>query len=309
VKARPLLALSCALGTLVVTASPAVAVEPVVVVNTESEERAPAASTTFLAWQVLSPRFNSNVRAQAIGDDTSFRVNPKGTQAFTGGIDGSMLLYGQAVPGEDSDLVLVDLATQTELELPDGVNSNAEEFSPSISGSHLLFGRFGRLGEKVMLFDTMTLVSEVVYTKQDTDRRDFTIIPTQVNGNYAVWQQLVFSNRTGAVSADVFLYDIPAATTTKISSPDADRPSLYGPAVDVAGTVYFGRSNFACGENAQLIGRDLDGTETVLYEFPANRDFFYANAVSNPDDTTDVYFDRGSCRGQDAGNIWKLSGV
>ena len=294
---------------LVATAAPALAVEPVVVVNTGSQERAPAASTTFLAWQVLSPRFHSNVRAQAIGTDTSFRVNPKGTQAFTGGIDGSKLIYGQSVRGEDSDLVMVDLSTQTELELPDGVNSNADEFSPSISGSHLLFGRSGRHGEKVVLFDTTTLVSEVVYAKPDTDRREFTIIPTQVNGNYAVWQQLVFSNRTGDVSADVLLHDISAATTTKISSPDGERPALYGPSVDVAGTVYFGRSSFACGENAQLISRALDGTETVLYEFPANRDFLYSNTVSNANNTTDVYFDRGSCRDQDSGDIWKLSGV
>jgi hypothetical protein len=307
-KARLLLALCCALGMLAATGAPAHAVEPVVIVNTESPEGAPAASTAFLAWEVVNPRFHSNVRAQAIGNDTSFRVNPKGTQAFTGGIDGSRLLYGQSVRGEDTDLVLVDLSTQTELGLPDGVNSNAYEFSPSISGSHLLFGRSGRRGEKVVLFDTTTLASEVVYTKPDTDRREFTIIPTQVNGNYAVWQQLVFSTRTGDVSADVFLYDITAATTTKISSVDSERPKQYGPAVDIAGTVYFGRSSFACGENAQLISRDLDGTETVLYEFPVNRDFFYSNAVSNPNNTTDVYFDRGSC-GQDSGNIWKLSAV
>jgi hypothetical protein len=65
--------------------------------------------------------------------------------------------------------------------------------------------------------------------------------------------------------------------------------------------VYFARSSFACCENAQLGSRQLTGTETVLYEFPANRDFQFSISVDNTDDTTDVYFDRASCRGADFG--------
>jgi hypothetical protein len=75
----------------------------------------------------------------------------------------------------------------------------------------------------------------------------------------------------------------------------------YGPSVDQDGVVYLGRSSFACGENAQLVSRQLDGTETVLYEFPANRDFQSSIAVDNADNTTDVYFDRASCRGAGSG--------
>ena len=47
------LALTCALGTTLVSATPALAVEPVVVVATERPEFGPAASTTYLAWIVL----------------------------------------------------------------------------------------------------------------------------------------------------------------------------------------------------------------------------------------------------------------
>jgi hypothetical protein len=79
--------------------------------------------------------------------------------------------------------------------------------------------------------------------------------------------------------------------------------------VDQDGIVYFGRSSFACCENAQLISRQLHGTETVLYEFPANRDFQFSIAVDNADTTTVVYFDRASCRGADFGDIVKLAGV
>lgn len=309
-KARVLVISACVLGTLIAMAVPALAVEPVVVVDTDKPEIGPAASTTFLAWVVLSgPNFHPNVRAQAIGDDTSFRVNPSGTSAFTGGIDGSTLIYEQFAKGERSDLAMVDLSTQTELEVPEGVNTNRVEFSPSISGSHLLFGRSIRHGAEIVLFDTSTSTSEVLYSKTATARREFFILPIQVNGNYAVWQQAKSSSEGDPISGDVFLYDIAAGTTTKLSKTDPDRAWLYGPSVDQDGVVYFGRSSLACGENAQLVGRQLDGTESVLYEFRTGRDFAFSVAVDNPNNTTDVYFDRGSCRGSDFGDIVKLPGV
>jgi hypothetical protein len=289
---------------------PALAVEPVVVVNTERPEIGPAASTTFLAWVVYGRRFGPSVHAQAIRSDTSFRVNPKGTGAFKGGIDGSTLLYQQFVLGEHgSDLVMVDLSTRTELDLPEGVNTNSSEFSPSLSGSRLLFGRSPRNGAEVVLFDTTTSTSEVVYSKTNTDHRQFFILPTQINGNYAVWQQSTRSGAGRIIRADIFLYDIASATTTMIPNADTERPLQYGPSVDSDGVMYFRRSSDACGENAQLISRELDGTETVLYELPTNRHFGFSYAVHNANNTTDVYFDRGSCRRRDFGNIWKLSGV
>ena len=51
-RVRLLLGLACALGTTLVSATPAVAVEPVVVVDTDRPAVRPAASTTFLAWTV-----------------------------------------------------------------------------------------------------------------------------------------------------------------------------------------------------------------------------------------------------------------
>jgi hypothetical protein len=310
-KARLLVALACALATFVATAAPAVAVEPVVVVDTDRPEIGPAASTTYLAWIVFSGKnFNPSIRAEAIGSDPSFRVNPQGTFAFTGGIDGSTLIYERFTETQRPDLVMVDLSTQTELEVPDGVNTDAVEFSPSISGSHLLFGRSIRHGAEVILFDTSTDTSQVIATRTDTERRRKEVLPIQVNGNYAVWEQLDIKQQTGElIRNDIILYDIAAATTTKLPRTDPARPSLYGPSVDQDGTVYFGRSSFACGENAQLVSRQLDGTETVLYAVPTNRDFRFTNAVDNPGNTTDVYFDRGNCRGADFGDIVKLPGV
>lgn len=310
-KARLLVALACALGTLVATAAPAVAVEPVVVVDTDKPEHGPAASTTYLAWIVFSGKnFNPSIRAEAIGSDASFRVNPQGTFAFTGGIDGSTLIYEQFTDTQKSDLVMVDLSMRTELEVPDGVNTDAWEFAPSISGSHLLFGRTIRHGEEMILFDTSTDTSQVIATRTSTEQRLKGALPLQVNGNYAVWEQSAIKRKTGdLISRDIILYDIAAATTTKLPKTDPERPSLYGPSVDQDGTVYFGRSSFACGENAQLVSRQLDGTESILYAFPTNKNFRFSSAVDNPDNTTDVYFDRFDCRADDFGDIWRLPGV
>ena len=162
----------------------------------------------------------------------------------------------------------------------------------------------------MILFDTSTDTSQVIATRTDTEKRFKSVLPIQVNGNYAVWQESTVKRKTGEpISADIVLYDIAAATATKLPKTDPERQSLYGPSVDQDGTVYFGRSSFACGENAQIVSRQLDGTETVLYEFPTNKDFSFTGAVDNPDNTTDVYFDRANCRGDDFGDIWKLPGV
>jgi hypothetical protein len=306
-RVRLLLALACALGTFVATATPAFAVEPVVVVDTNRHEVGPAASTTFLAWTVYPRRpAKVNIRAREIGSDTSFRVNPPGTFAESSGIDGSTLIYDTIF----GDLAMLDLATQTELEVPDEVNTNAAEFSPRISGSRLLFVRWIRY-PSIVLFDTSTSTSQVLYSKKATDRRDFGIHPTQMNGNYAVWQQTVYSIFGEEIRNDVFLYDIAAATTTKIPNADTKRPHQYGPSVDADGTMYFGRSSNGCGKNAQLISRELDGTETVLYEFQPNRDLDHSVAVDNANNTTDVYFDRVSRRScySEWGDIVNLSGV
>jgi hypothetical protein len=256
---------------------------------------------------VVIPRpAHLNIRAQQIGSDTSFRVNPSGTVASMGGIDGSTLIY---TVEETFDLAMFDLSTRTELDVPDGVNTDAAEYSPSISGSHLVFVREIR-HPSIVLFDTSTSTSQVLYRKKASDRRDFTLLATQVNGNYAVWEQDTFSTRRfDLIRTDIFLYEIAAATTTRIPNANTQRRLQYGPSVDSDGVMYFGRSSNACGGNAQLISRELDGTETVLYELSTNRDFRFSNAVDNANNTTDVYFDRGSCRSRDFGDIWKLAGV
>jgi hypothetical protein len=310
-KLRVISAVLLTLATVAVTAIPAYALEPVVVVATDAVEIGPMASTTYLSWTEVDfdrrvPR--AAVWVEAIGSDEPFRVNPPGTFAFTGGIDGSTMVYQISDPTPvKPDIAMMDLDTRTSLEVPDGINTRRAEYAPTISANHILFARGIRQGASIILFDTSTGDSEVLYSKRRTQRRLFEIIPTQVNGNFAVWQQVVHRLNGSVVDGDIWLYDIALGTTTKL--PTEPRVWEYGPSVSADGTVYFGRSNPNCGEDAEMVERSPDGTETTLYTFPVGEDFSFSSVVDNPNGTVDVYFDQGSCTGDDWGDILKLSGI
>ena len=281
---------ACAFATIVASATPASAGTPEVVIATERWELEPAASSTFEAWteaRIGRRGFHSNVYARAIGGDR-FKVNPAGTGAFTGGIDGSTLAYDR-----DGDIALFDLSTRTELDVPNGVNTErGAEFSPSISGSHLLFVRFRGNRSSVVLFDMPAGTSTVLYSKANTDRRVFNVFAGQVNGNYAVWHQDTFSAQDQLLDADVYFHDIAAKTTARLANPEGT--VQYAPSVSAVGTVYFGRSGFGCGLDTQLVQQTLAGTESILYDFPDGRDFASSYALDGG--ATQVYFDRGRCR-------------
>ena len=300
-------------GLVILTAVPAWAVEPVGVIVTPKTEDGPAASTTYLAWtveRVARHTFHANVFYEPV-DSTGapIKVNTPGTLGFTGGMDGSVLAYEQdAADGSTADIMLTDLATQTMLPVPDGVNTDHLEYYPRLSSTHLLYLRLYRHRTDVILTDRATGVSTVLYRATERDRVFRRPRSEQVNGNYAVWSQSVYSNDSGApVGGNVWVYDIAAGTTTKI--PNEAGLWQYGPSVNADGTIYFGRSNLACGENAQVIQRLTDGTETVIYELPAGRDFRSTYAVDNLDGTTDVYIDAGNCTGRDQADISVLQGL
>jgi hypothetical protein len=306
-RTRTVLFLACVVAFVAGT-TPAIAGTPDVVVGTDRWEFGPAASSTYVAWTVAridANGFHSSVFARAIGSDQSFRVNPRDTGALTGGIDGSTLAYDR-----DGDIVLFDLSTRTELDVPDGVNKpNAAEYSASISGTHLLFVRVHRHRNSIVLFDLSEGTSRILYSKTHTDRRFYILSAGQVNGNYAVWSQDARSEQDSSLlSANVWLHDIASDTTARLATPA--ETLQYGSSVSADGTVYVGRSAFGCGVDVSLIARTLDGTESVLYDFPDGRDFTVSNAVDNVDGTADVYFDPGRCRsGPPNQDIWRLPGL
>jgi hypothetical protein len=94
------------------------------------------------------------------------------------------------------------------------------------------------------------------------------------------------------VDADVYFHDISGKTTARLANPQGT--VQYGPSVSANGTVYFGRSGFGCGLDTQLVQQALDGTESILHDFPNGRDFASSYALDGG--TTEVYFDQGRCR-------------
>ena len=303
-KVRATLVVVCVLGAIAASTISASAVTPVVVVSSPAIERYPAASTTFIAWTrdtIQHHRFISSVMAEPVGG-TPFRVSSKGG---TGGIDGSTLIYGDG----QGDIALFDLSTKTALPVPNGVNTNANESALGISGTHLLFARFHPHGYSVVLFDTSTGTSLVVYSHKDAPGTGaFAVLQTaQLNGNYAAWDQYVLSRNFTEIRCDVTLYDIAAATLTRVPNPNKRCQS--GPAVSADGTLYFDRSGLSCGQHARIIDQPLGGTGSVLYSFPKGHDYAGAAAVDNGDGTTDVYFDPLNCRRSFSGDIYKLPGV
>jgi hypothetical protein len=208
-------------------------------------EQLPAGGSGFLLWSQNSTdqpdHFDLYARPR---HGTAFRVNPPRSQAYAGGLRGSVLVY-QLIKGRHSDLRMYDLATRHGWNPPAGVNTSHEESAPSMSGSWLLFTR--KLTEhwpvyKVLLFNLTThrtlrlavVRGPHVYAAAG-----------QVNGDYATWQEC-----TDHVKCQVFRYRISTDRILPVPNPNTYQ---YAPSVARDGTVFFARSGSACGANVRLM--------------------------------------------------------
>jgi len=217
-----------------------------------------------------------------------YKVNARG-QGFAGGIDGTTLIW-QRARTRHSDLRLFDLASQTG-SVPAGVNTRRWEFWPTISGDWILYGQnWGSRPRnwRVILHDTNT--SETRILDERVNRPHTSILPGQVNGDYATWHS--FNSRTRVVN--VFLYQISTGMTTKLPRPTGKEQ--YYPSVTPAGTVFYVRSGVGgCGDHATL--REYSsGTDTLLAVMPRGYAVFNKTfAVAEGGGVTSVYFDRVQC--------------
>jgi hypothetical protein len=218
------------------------------------------------------------------GSGPRVRVNPARTNGYSGGFAGDKLVY-QEVRGSQSNLRLFDVDSHSR-STPAGVNTRYWEWHPTMSASHVLFGRrnFATRTDRVILRDRATGTSLVL------DRLPRAGGPRiaesgQVNGNYAVWYRC-------APSCNVFLRDIAAGTTSRIPNPQGRQQ--YSPSVAGDGTVYFVQSGRGCGTSVRLVRHPLGGPSTVIASLAPGRDSFHTH-VEDDGGGSSFYFERIRC--------------
>lgn len=262
------------------------------VVNGRANEYSPAADGAYVSWTASGVRRHNRFRVYfSVDGGERQRANAPGTKGWNGGIEGTHLVFTQYGGGE-ADLVLYDMATQTVLPLPEGVNTDLREFNPTISGDHLFFDRDGFGGgnriEDIVLFNTATETETILVHNEENNI--FHSVG-QVNGNWAVYFRCDFSG-----TCDVMRYDIDGDVT--VTAPNLDGLQQYAPSVTEDGTVYFVRSRPACGDRVRYMVWDGVSDPTLFNDFRQGRDS-YDNFF---DETTDtLYYERFRCGGGSSG--------
>jgi hypothetical protein len=289
------IAFACAAALFAVAAATAAA--PIAVKTSKRNETAPAAGGEWFAWSKSRANHGSpsDVWAQHLSEP-AFKVNPANTQAYTGGISGTRLVYQLLIRGGagGSDLRLYDLPRRSHVPLPAGVNTKRWECCPTISDDWLLFSRgaaYSRALQEIILRNLVTGEERVL------DRlvnRSGLLSAGQISGNYAVWAKCNPHPR-----CQIVRYDVVAATATRLFVPPGK--VVYSPSVTTLGTTYYGRSNVGCGKAVELVKESLFGDPKVLVRLPAGQDLDVTSAivvVGQPADVTinKIYYDRIVCK-------------
>ena len=253
---------------------------------TSHYEITPAAGAGGLAWaEGARSGFRFWTLWLADGSGPRVRVNVSRSNGYGGGLDADKLVY-QEVRGFQSNVRLFDVDSHSRSN-PGGVNTRHWEWHPTLSGSHILFGRrnFATRTDRIVLRDRAAGTSLVL---DRLPRAGGARIAEagQVNGNYAVWYRC-------APSCNVFLRDIAAGTMTKIPNPQGRQQ--YDPSVASDGTVYFVQSGRGCGASVRLVRHPLGGPSTVIASLAPGRDSFHTYVEDDVDGSSDLYFERFRC--------------
>jgi hypothetical protein len=262
--------------------------------TTTAHEQAPAASVNWFAWtrRSLAHPGRSNVFAEPmpVNDADKFRVNPVGTNAWTGGIDGNTLVY-QRVNNNRSNIRLFDLNTRVDTGDAD-LNTRQWEWHPTISTDSngdqwVLFGRqnVGTGVQKVLATNRDTGVTR---TLGRVDRFRYAAIPGQVNGDWATWTLC-------KPRCNVRLIDLsdPSSTPTAVPRPSSVTHQ-YASSVTAGGTVYFVRSGDGCGKAVRIVRYDTVDGRVGVSSLPDGREIFFSY-VSDEPVGNHVYYDRVIC--------------
>jgi hypothetical protein len=262
------------------------------VVATTKRELLPAGAPGYLSWtQSDGDAYNAYAKPDG---RSKFRVNAAGTAGWNGGIDGTRLVYQQVSSRGQSDIKFYNLETRRRTNAPGFINTSLWEWGPSLSGNRLLLGRnnFQTGRWEILLYDLATGSGRILDSIQKT--RGNYIQPGQVSGSYAVWEKWASDD------GDVYIYDIVAETTRKLS----DTQWEFAPSVTADGTVYFGRGAAACGASVKVVRLPLGQHPAAVAALPGGQDFGDSFTYTDGEGAAHVLFDRSNCR--NAQDIYKL---
>jgi hypothetical protein len=259
------------------------------VLTTAASEEGPAASGVWLAWMQspginrIPPRSTTDVFVR--GGGRTVRVNPPGTHAQTGGIDGRWLAL-QIVRRGRSRLARYDLLHHRLRYLPAFVNDGAWLWRPDVDSHRILYGAIvpgtsAGLRYEIRLAD---LDRGTVRTLLRLDGHADYAAPGQLRGNWATWVSCPDN------VCNVWRENLVTGRAESAPDPNDLVHSQFGPAVDRNGVVYFGRALAACG-HGEL--RRWDGRrDSLVLRLPAHAAFQYAYLAKNG---TSLYFDLVGC--------------
>jgi hypothetical protein len=276
-----------AAGLAVIAAVTLAASTPVVVKAGPRNEIAPSAGDDWFAWS--QSRANRatvfDLLAQQSGH-SAFRVNPKGTRAIAGGIDGATLVYQLLRTGR-SDLRLFDLAARRQLPIPAGINTTKRECCASTSGGWILFSR----GRQMVLLRNLT--SSQVRVLDALSNPKWLVKAGQLNGNFTVWTRC-------NPRCQIFRYDLATASATAL--PVVPGKIVHSPSVNEYGTAYYALGSGGCGKSVQLVKQPVDGGSEVIASLPPGRDIgatYAHHVIPSPPGRirkTRVYYDVVRCK-------------
>ena len=221
-------------------------------------EQGPAADGSWLVWSHNSrrkPRW-SNSFAQS-GSGLPVRLNERGTQGTTGGVDGDRAAYTQWSERRGirrGKVYVFNLATGNRRPLPAKVSGDGSS-DATISGRWFLYSR-------EYVYPGAAVVSHVMLYNRHTHElrrvaagsyRTVGVFPGQVNGRWAVWSDSWES------ASHVFRYNVVTKAKERIAGDDTS--FVFDPAVSSDGTMYFLRVRSGITD---LVRLPVGGTETVL---------------------------------------------
>jgi hypothetical protein len=254
---------------------------------TPAWEQLPAGGSGFLVWSQNSAQEPNHFDLYARhGDGPAFRVNPPRSQAYAGGIRGTLLAY-ELIRGRHSDIRFFDLHSRRGWSPPEGVNTSHVEFAPSIAGQWLLFTR--QLTERWPVYNVLLFNLSTHRTQRLASVRGPHVYAAagQMNGDFATWQEC-----TDFAKCQVFRYRVSTGRTLRVPNPNTYQ---YAPSVGPEGTVYFARSGSACGANVRIMRYGGAGSPRLLETLPHGIDVGDTYVVRDGYGRQHLLYDHTNC--------------